>query len=649
MKNKQGNAMNEAFQDLTWGDLEKWAGTKILNRGKSYIKSVHNLATTPEGGLLAWVTGSAEYAVRVEIEDEEGLVGSCTCPYDWEPCKHAVAIVLAALERMKRNEPIPPAAKDDARLLALEETDDDEFLDDDDFDDSFDEDISEKPGRKSDALRTTLNSRTKDELVELVLELARQYPEVERNISEERQLQDGKVDALTRSLRNEIVRLTGEPAWHNPWKGEGNIPDYSHVRRQLAALLKAGHSDSVVDLGKELWVRGNEQVGQSHDEGDTAMQIGECMEIVFQAVASSSLAPHDRLLWMIDKFLEDEYAILDSCNGSIDDKSFTKAHWRDAARRLLERLDSRPIPAQQSFSSNYERRMVLNWVLTAFENGGQMEKVIPLLEKEAHACQCYDKLVDALLAEKRKEKAREWCIEGWRHTIKSAPGIAKGLQEKLRDLAQKEGRKDLVAAYRAQDFFERPSRATYEELRKSAAKMDMWPDVRAAVLKFLETGRRPDMPSGDGKKQSWPLPEPEVLATPDMKMRGRFPDTATLIDIAILEERLDDVVQLYGAMAKGGLFYHHGTDEAVAQAVSGTHPDVALDIWKRLAEGQINLVQPRAYDEAATYLRKMHKVYEKTGRLTEWRELLGLLRVKHKAKRRLMQVLDVLEGKRVID
>lgn len=56
------------------------------------------------------------------------------------------------------------------------------------------------------------------------------------------------------------------------------------MRKQLQALLTNGHADAVLQLGEELWTRGNEQVEQSHDEGDTATAIAECMEIVLAAV-----------------------------------------------------------------------------------------------------------------------------------------------------------------------------------------------------------------------------------------------------------------------------------------------------------------------------------------------------------------------------
>ncbi|MRR08453.1 MAG: hypothetical protein EG828_16335 [Deltaproteobacteria bacterium] len=65
-----------------------------------------------------------------------------------------------------------------------------------------------------------------------------------------------------------------------------------------------------------------------------------------------------------------------------------------------------------------------------------------------------------------------------------------------------------------------------------------------------------------------------------------------------------------------------------------------------MADRLIGQVKPKAYEEAAGYLRKMHKVYGQTGRLADWKGLIMRLRVEHKAKRRLMEVLNGLENDR---
>jgi uncharacterized Zn finger protein len=651
--------LNTSLANFTWDDLRQWAGSKILGRGKSYLKNVYDLARTESGGLVAWVSGSEDYATSVEVDEDGELDWFCSCPYDWGPCKHAVAVILAGLEQAKNGGLIPLVDKEGELFLAIlghADEDDEEFWDENDADDLDEDEAPPEPGKrgksggrgKEPALTGILEKKSREELLELLVNFAARHPEVKRSILEADQLQSGKIDKLASALRKEIKAVTSEEAWYNPWKGEGHRPDYSHIKEQLAALLQQGHADTVAELGLELWKGGNAQVAESHDEGDTASEIGECLEIVFQAVTASALSRPEQLLWMIDIFLEDQLAISDSCERFIRGRIYGKEDWGAVARSLQARLKNMPAPRADSYSSRYDRETVMNWLINAFERSGQKDKVLPLLEQEAHATQCYSRLADRFLQAGQPEKAREWCIEGFRKTAKESPGIASSLQNKLRELAGREKKFDMAAAYRVQDFFAQPSAANFTELKKAAEKIKCWPAVRAAVLHFLESGQRPDSPARNGKEPIWPLPRPEVAEEPDKRFPRQYPHQSALIDIAILEKRFDDVVQLYQAQQNQGR-WGSGKGKEVAAAVSRTHPDVSLAIWKKVAEGEIRLVKPKAYEEAAIYLRKMRQVYQETNRLEEWRNLIRALRIEHKAKRRLLEVLDSLESKRIIE
>ena len=63
----------------------------------------------------------------------------------------------------------------------------------------------------------------------------------------------------------------------------------------------------------------------------------------------------------------------------------------------------------------------------------------------------------------------------------------------------------------------------------------------------------------------------------------------------------------------------------------------------------IKQVKPKAYEEAAVYLRLMKKVYARNRRLEDWQRMLEGLRREHKAKRRLMGILDTLSNKKLVD
>jgi uncharacterized Zn finger protein len=71
-------------------------------------------------------------------------------------------------------------------------------------------------------------------------------------------------------------------------------------------------------------------------------------------------------------------------------------------------------------------------------------------------------------------------------------------------------------------------------------------------------------------------------------------------------------------------------------------------IWKKRAERLIAQVKPRAYQEAARYLRKAAKVMISEKKQTEWEHYLKGLREKHIRKHRLIETLDGLEGKPIV-
>lgn len=113
-------AIATAVRTLSFDDLRDWAGETILNRGKRYVKRVDHLRRTVDDVLVAWVMGSERYATSVQINGKGGLEHSCTCPYALGPCKHAVAVVLAAAEYVKSNKAIPVLEEDGdfSRVLA---------------------------------------------------------------------------------------------------------------------------------------------------------------------------------------------------------------------------------------------------------------------------------------------------------------------------------------------------------------------------------------------------------------------------------------------------------------------------------------------------------------------------------------------------
>ncbi len=516
---------------------------------------------------------------------------------------------------------------------------------------------SNRKGRKKrvDVVRRKLESMSRDQLMAFVIDLIGQYPEIGRKIEEAEALKTGNISKIVGSIRDEIEEIASEPDWCDSWSDDENIPDYSRVHERLQSLLEAGYADAVVELGNDLWRLGLEQVESAHDDGETGAEISECMEVVLQALPLSSLAPRDKILWIVDAFLSDDYGLLYGSEKYLAPLNDAVA-WSDAADVLLERLDGTKRGSKNmDFSANYMRKEIMKWAIEALEQSRRKEEVIPLLEREAPITQCYGTLVEHLFSAGRRTEAKSAAASGFQRTIGSAAGIAWDLEAKLCKMTELEKDLPLAAAYRALEFFERPSLDSYKNLKKAAKAARKWPAVREAVTAFLETGKRPDsQETTTGAKRApkqakpWPLPRTEISVPSTKAYRHRFPDADTLTRIAIHEKDTDTILRWYEAASKQ-TFYAGSLNNEVAGAVRNSHPHVSLEIWRKLAEGRIKQVKPAAYEVAARYLRKMREVYEQTQRLDEWTALVKSIRTTHKPKRSLMKILDTLEAKKIID
>ncbi len=657
----------EGLAGLGWDDLAYWAGSEVLDRGKSYKDQVHNLCVTGKGGLLAWVHGSARYATAVRIDNAGNLSAECSCPYSWGPCKHSVAVILVYIDALKKKLHLPQAAENDPRHILLRKTaaygcvtgagpqplPRGSEAGQDDPDDAT-------------ILRNKFESMTKEELVNFLLHLTDQDPQLAAAIVEKERLKAGEISHIVEAVRDKLEDL-GRAGWSDDddwddddddwddddWHDRPRIPDLSDVRMRLEALVESGHADTVLELGDDIWARGIELLETVDDEGETHDEVYGCMEVVLRAVPLSSLTKAAQILWIVDKYLGDDWGMLGGFHSTrLDD--YDRKAWSGAADSLLKRLGDLPaLSSKDDFSGQYGRRHVMNWAIKALDSSGRGEEVIPLLEREVEFTGCYETLLERLLAAGKVPEARKVGIQGYHRMVTGTPGIAAALETALCNIAESEGDLLLVAAYRSQVFFDKPSLETFLGLEQVSRSLGQWDVIRKAALSYLETGALPLPQAGNKKKtrskavEPWPLPPTDI--TPPVKRTRwpQFPALDTLIAIAIHESRNDDALRWYKKLRPDRSTA--SIDEKVAQAVQHSHPDEAISIWRRLAEAQINLVKPAAYQVAAQHLRKIRRVLHEHERVAEWEALVGEIRKKHKPKRKLMEILNTLKNQRIIE
>jgi uncharacterized Zn finger protein len=636
------------IKNLSWDDLREWAGSKIVSRGQSYQRSgqVKELALSSEGALVAWVQGTHQYATLVDVQEGE-LVSDCNCPYGGT-CKHAVAVVLEGLNYLKKKKEIPACSKKDDRLKTLNEPERDDEREEED--EGWEEEPiprkspSTSKKKSSESLSAFLKEQTKPQLIELIQELVKSTPGVSQVLADRQALAKGTVNKMVQSIRIEISDLSSKPGWRHHWDDEGYTPDYSRVEERLKALLAKGYADEVVSLGKELLEAGTAQVGMSDDEGETGMEISSCLAVVFHALPKSSLSPVQQMLWAVDAELKDQYDLCQDLEQFWNHK-FNKEAWSDLADILLERLKEFVVHyKEESFSKKFRRDRLSDWVIRALEKAGRQKEIIPFCMQEVEETENYSRLVKQLIEAKRLKEAEQWILKGIKVTQKHSPGLAQGLRNTFREIREKDGNWLQVASFQAEEFFQAPTLITFQELQKAAQKAKVWPEVKEPVMQYLETGKQPQ------KSPSWPLPICEIPLE-NNRQKMDFPILHTLIDIAIEEKDPTRVLHWYDHQRPKTYGWEWGSSqsERVAKAVVDEFPERSIAIWKKLAENLIAQTKPSAYEVAASLLRKISQTYKKLNQEKEWQTYRNGLGQSNIRKIRFIEILDSLDGRRIID
>jgi len=615
--------------------IRAWAGETIFKRGQDYQLRgrVRELAATSSGGLVAWVQGSVRYATSVTL-GAQGLAARCTCPYSGT-CKHAVAVALAYLDRPDQAPPLPVVTPDDPRLASLEQKAVAATL------------IVNPPptpaARPGDpTLRAFLSGLSQQQLVDLLLDMARRFPELHDALDVQRMLASDNADELEAEVLARILEAGAAPGWGERWDDADQLPDYGPVYDGLKLLLDRGHADAVVRLGEELLASGISQVEQTHDDGETGAAVASCMSLVFVALTRSSLAPHERLQWAIDALLRDTY---DLCHGAQEvlAQPYPPEAWGIIADDLLDRLAGAPGSAERdSIARGYWRQRLADLAIGALDKAGRGEEIIPLCEREAEQNSSYQRLVERLLAAGRSAEAERWALRGIAATERQYPGVAGQLREVVRSLRAQAGDWAMVAALRAEEFFDRPTLQTLQALEEAAGQAQVRPAVRAAALHYLATGelpRREERIVNGTAIPAWPLPDTGLPPT-ERRYPLQFPQLGLLIELAASEGRPAEVLRWYDRRSPGRLSGIN--DDMVADAVAQDYPERAAQIWQQLAEARIAQTSPAAYEDAALFLRKLRRVWARQGQEAAWRTYVAELRAANRRKRRLVEVLDVL-------
>ncbi len=627
------------FKELKWSDLQNWAGDKATAKGIKYQEEgrVKEIRCTSTGSLVALVEGTTEYFTEVHLENGK-LSSICTCPVGYE-CKHAVAVVLEYLDRIEQGEDVPVVTEEDlfiersrrryagagtSGVYGAEES--------------------------SLALREYLEQLEKPKLIEILTAFAKKDDRLARYLRDRQSLASENPERIIRSIYSELDELWKEMEDYDFWSYEGeDVLDFSNVQVRLESILDSGHPDELLDIGKELMDR-YEEIAEYDEEGKIGTEISSCMDVVFRALPQSSLPAHEKMLYALELELKDNYNILNEHTFWKED--YAQEEWRLFAEALKVRLQKAGKGVLHD--SSWERDYVVDRLIDALRKGGLSEETIPISEHEAERTGNYLRPVRELLDSGQKKKAEEWIYRGIKATGENKPDTARELLQMLVEIKEKEENWLFVAALETEEFFRYPQLASYIEMRKAARKIGKWQEIREVALNYLRNGELPASRIKTAEESSilpGILPKTGLLEAGSLR-KIKPPVLDLLIQIAIQENDAEEAVHWYEELkkSKGGAEKYRDSvsENEIANVVKGKYPEIAVEIWKKLAENLISETKVSSYETASMYFRKIKETLESIGRKEDWEAYLREIREINRRKRKLLEILDRLGEDRII-
>ncbi len=680
------------WEGLAWTDISDHFDDRTTERGRRYGEggNVESLWATADGrNLLAVVHGTYEYKTLVALENGRkkgsfALDSTCSCPVGSD-CKHGVAVIAKFLDLLAKNTSIPPCTEleDDTwetfsmdgkrKVLKIDfdefEDDDDDFWDDGehDWDDDEDEDDYEPPPkrRKSkaesakstskkddpvEALKSKLNSKSHDALVDIMLGLYNEYNDVREHFKQEAFAEslsktgglDKLVDKAIQLIDKGFKGASYDYDYYNRYHGPSG-PDLDPVGKVVKQFKRFDDPLPAIDrIARRLIEKGCQYVEQSGAEETDEI---DCVFYgMVDVLLASKSAPVDMILWSHEISSLGEYDLGGYAVRKIQEHAWPVKAWSGVADAML----------LQNRDKKMENRWGLRTIVETLDKANRQKEATDLLRKEATSSWDCELLADRLINSGLLDEAEKLVLRQQAGALKNNERrhfhYRDDWIDKLKTIAEK--RKDWasLASFQAADFFERPSRNNIEPLIKAAKKLKVEPIVRQAVQEFLRTGEFPEFvakslageKSTPKDKKAWPIP----FFTFQTDKRKPEPLLDLLCEWAIDENRPKDVLHWFDECSKHKSKRRDISLREVADAISDMYPDRAFRIYRDQAEHEMEAT--RNYPEAVRMLRKAQKALEKSGRSAEWPKIIEEVRTTHRRKSSLMKQLNEFEAGSIV-
>lgn len=566
--------MKESYPDLSIEDIQAWVDPASYRRGESYFRQGAIIEPRQQGMTLkASCLGSSAPSYRVQATlDEDGIADAeCSCPVgNGGHCKHVAALLLAWLDNPESFAQIADTQ------IALEQ-------------------------------------RSKPELIALVRQMLRRYPDLEYLLQLPSPIKSTDQTAINPAvIRRQVSHAFGGSDYE--WSGR----DLFEAARDLDELLnlagqyleQADHNNAAMIyqvvaeeiLRHEDLVTGDESDRLGELVDDCVEGLGDCLESI-----NDTNMRQDILQVMFNVYLWDikmggvvigdnvPEILLENATtqekellaGWIQSELLAMSDWgREVSGGLLLDLQAEKLD-DESFLEICRQTGRLKDLVERLLQIGRLDEAISETEKagDYHLITLADIFVQhghGSLAEQlvhnRSVSSHDTRLTTW-----------------LKDYAIQQGDLSKALELATRLFWLRPSLTDYLEMKKLAIQIDQWTELRIEMLDKLSQNKQ----------------------------------FSLLVEIYLEDAEIDlalDTLEKARTTARYRWEYPYSLEIAVAKAAEESRPEQAIQLYLDRIKSLIDRRGRDNYAEAANYLKVVLGLYKRLGRQEDWYSLIASLR-----------------------
>ena len=485
------------------------------------------------------------------------------------------------------------------------------------------------------ALYQALAQRSHGELLEILADLVDEFPEVQRHLAHAQLRDTGTREDLLKAISAELKQLPGIP------NRDGYVDDGMNLDpllKYLRKLLEMGHADDLVDLAPGF-LRSASHRTEMEEDGESFVDLADCMNLVFEAIGACSLPPSVRMTLALNLELDDRVDLCEQGAARFWAGDFSAEDWSALADEISRRLEAMNASGLRRTSDRYLYQRLGKRLPVALQRAGREGETLATEIRKAETTKNYAPLVKRFLAAGEREQAMDWIRRGIDATRAREPFEARRLRDICRELFVEDGDWAQVAALDADGFFDDPHLSHWQRLEQSAGQLSVWPAVHETLMGFLEHGGQPP----DTNTPGWPLTAPTVSIR--RPIRGAAsPRAELLLDIALHEGDPAQALYWYCHFRATPSSVGETRVEKLAEALADQDLEQSVVIWLELVELRIREARRHYTQGVERRLRGIRDRLVASGKEARWREIAAGLRQAHRRRGSVTAILNRLGG-----